>query len=172
MMLRGHICSLRTVEPRDAERLYRWENDPSVWEVSGTTEPLSRHAIDRFIGEQQAGIIHCGQLRLMIDAAAGETVGAIDLFDFEPRHGRAGLGILIYDPAQRGKGYAAEALAMVEEYARATLKLRQLWCNILTDNKPSLALFLKAGFQQVGVKTEWIRTPDGYKDEALFQKLL
>ena len=34
MMLRGHICSLRAVEPQDLELLCRWENDPSLWTVS------------------------------------------------------------------------------------------------------------------------------------------
>ena len=29
MMLRGHICSLRAVEPQDLELLCRWDNDPS-----------------------------------------------------------------------------------------------------------------------------------------------
>ena len=84
----------------------------------------------------------------------------------------ARTGILVYDPAQRGKGYGAEALALLEEYARTVLRLRQLWCNVLADNVPSLTLFERAGFRRVGVKKEWIRTPEGYKDEVLLQKLL
>ena len=155
MMLRGHICSLRAVEPQDLELLCRWENDPSLWTVSGTIEPFSHYSIEQFIQEQQAGIYRCGQLRLMIDDTAG-----------------AGVGILVYDPAQRGKGYGAEALALLEEYARTVLRLRQLWCNVLADNVPSLTLFERAGFRRVGVKKEWIRTPEGYKDEVLLQKLL
>lgn len=172
MLLQGDICTLRAVEPRDGALLYRWENDTSLWEVSGTTEPFSRYSIDRFVEQQQEGIVRCGQLRLMIDDRCGGTVGAIDLFDFDPKHGRAGLGILIYDPGQRRRGYAAEALRLVEEYGREVLGLHQLWCNILTDNEASLALFLRAGFRQIGVKRDWVRTSDGYKDEALFQKML
>lgn len=85
------------------------------------------------------------------------------MFDFEPQHERAGVGILVYDPAQRGKGYGAEALALLEEYARTVLRLRQLWCNVLADNVPSLTLFERAGFRRVGVKKEWIRTPKGIR---------
>lgn len=103
MMLRGHICSLRAVEPEDLELLCRWENDPSLWTVSGTIEPFSHYSIEQFIQEQQAGIYRCGQLRLMIDDTAGETIGAIDLFDFEPQHERAGVGILVYDRHSAGK---------------------------------------------------------------------
>ena len=116
MMLRGHICSLRAVEPQDLELLCRWENDPSLWTVSGTIEPFSHYSIEQFI--------------------------------------------------------QAEPLALLEEYARTVLRLRQLWCNVLADNVPSLTLFERAGFRRVGVKKEWIRTPEGYKDEVLLQKLL
>lgn len=171
-MLAGSKCSLRAVEPRDAELLYRWENDPALWRVSGTTEPFSRHAIECFVAQQQEGIFRCGQLRLMIDDERGEPIGAFDLFEFEPLHGRAGVGILIRDSARRGQGYATEALELVEEYARRVLGLRQLWCNILTDNAPSLALFRKAGFREIGIKRDWIRTEAGYADEAMFQKIL
>lgn len=163
MMLRGHICSLRAVEPQDLELLCRWENDPSLWTVSGTIEPFSHYSIEQFIQEQQAGIYRCGQLRLMIDDTAGETIGAIDLFDFEPQHERAGVGILVYDPAQRGKGYGAEALALLEEYARTVLRLRQLWCNVLADNVPSLTLFERAGFRRVGVKRSGSVPPKGIR---------
>ena len=47
MMLRGHICSLRAVEPQDLELLCRWENDPSLWTVSGTIEPFSHYSIEQ-----------------------------------------------------------------------------------------------------------------------------
>lgn len=171
-MLAGDKCSLRAVEPRDAGLLYRWENDPALWDVSGTTEPFSRRSIEEFIVRQQEGIFRCGELRLMIDDERGATIGAIDLFDFEPLHGRAGVGILIYDDARRGQGYAAEALELVGEYARRTLGLRQLWCNVLAGNDPSLKLFRRAGFREIGVKKEWIRTETGYADEIMFQKML
>ena len=172
MMLRGHICSLRAVEPQDLELLCRWENDPSLWTVSGTIEPFSHYSIEQFIQEQQAGIYRCGQLRLMIDDTAGETIGAIDLFDFEPQHERAGVGILVYDPAQRGKGYGAEALALLEEYARTVLRLRQLVVQRTRGQRPQPDSLRKSRIPPGRVKKEWIRTPEGYKDEVLLQKLL
>jgi hypothetical protein len=49
------------------------------------------------------------------------TIGSIDLFDFDHFHGRAGVGILIADPADRKKGYASAALACLVNYAFETL---------------------------------------------------
>ena len=47
----------------------------------------------------------------MIDHIADKmTIGTIDIFDFDPFHKRAGLGILIADEAYRRKGYASMSL--------------------------------------------------------------
>jgi len=63
---------------------------------------------------------------------------------------RAGVGILIHDTAQRGKGYAADAVETVCSYARDMLHLHQLWCSVEAGNAASLALFRHAGFSETG----------------------
>jgi diamine N-acetyltransferase len=97
------------------------------------------------------------------------TVGTIDIFDFDPFHRRAGLGILVADEEHRRKGYASMALTGLIEYCFNTLQLHQLYCNILANNHESMDLFMKLGFIQSGIKKEWIKTSDGYLDEHLFQ---
>ena len=100
------------------------------------------------------------------------TIGTLDLFEYDPLHGRAGLGILIYDRDDRCRGYAADAVERLCRYAREGLRMHQLWCNVGADNEASLGLFRKLGFREVGTKRDWLWTPDGYRDEILFQKLL
>jgi len=169
--LTGRTVRLRALEPDDLDRMYAWENETSVWTVSGTLAPFSRHALARFIDEQQFDIYQTRQLRLVIERSdTNEAIGALDLFEFDPHNGRAGLGILIHDPAQRGKGYASDALDVAIDYARRHLRLHQLWCNVGADNEASLALFRRAGFREVGIKRDWNRTPEGYTDELLFQR--
>jgi len=97
------------------------------------------------------------------------TIGTIDIFDFDPFHKRAGLGILIANEAYRRKGYASMALSGLIEYCFKTLQLHQLYCNILANNCESMDLFKKQGFTQTGNKKDWIKTSDGYLDEAIFQ---
>ncbi len=148
MEVRHGRCRLRTVKPEDAELLLRWENDPSVWEVSGTTRHFTPEEIEQFIAEQQAGIEICGQLRLMIENDQDETVGAVDLFEFNPDKREAGVGILIHNPGHRRKGYAFEALVALASYAHTTLRLDRLWCNIFPENEASLSLFRRAGYKK------------------------
>lgn len=171
MNIEGGICRLRALEPSDLDALYGWENDTDVWRVSGTLAPFSRHVLSRLIEEQQFDIYATRQMRLVVESLAGEVVGAVDLFEFDPHNRRAGVGIII-DAAHRRKGYALAALMALEGYAREVLQMRQLWCSITEDNAASLKLFARAGYAECGRRRGWYLTPDRELDEVLFQKLL
>jgi len=161
---------LRAIEPEDLELLYEWENNNSYWIISNTVAPFSKYTLKRYIRNSHKSIYETGQLRLMIDLIAGkQTIGTIDIFDFDPFHKRAGIGILIAEEEQRRKGYATMSLKCLTDYCFKTLQLHQLWCNILADNHESIELFQKLGFIQIGIKKDWIKTADGYLDEHMFQ---
>lgn len=133
---------------------------------------FSRHTLERFIEGQQFDIFQTRQQRLIIETPEGLPVGALDLFDLDPVNLRAGVGILIHDTAQRGKGYAADAVETVCSYARDMLHLHQLWCSVEAGNAASLALFRHAGFSETGIRKEWLRLADGFHDEVFLQKIL
>ena len=171
MNIEGRICCLRALEPSDLDVMYGWENDTDVWRVSGTSAPFSRHVLSRLIEEQQFDIYATRQMRLVIEARDGSAVGAVDLFEFDPKHLRAGVGIIIA-PEYRRQGYALDALKALEWYVRDVLHLKQLWCSVTEDNQASLLLFRRAGYTECGRRKEWILTAVGALDEILFQKLL
>ncbi len=162
--------NLRALEPEDLELLYEWENNESYWIISNTVVPFSKFTLKRYLENSHKNIYETGQLRLMIDIIDDKKpIGAIDLFDFDPFHKRAGLGILIADEKERKKGFATMALKCLISYCFNTLQLHQLYCNILSNNGESIDLFKKLGFIQIGIKKEWINTSDGYLDEYMFQ---
>lgn len=161
---------LRALEPEDLELLYSWENNASYWIISSTVIPFSKYTLKRYLENSHKDIYETGQLRLMIDHIADNaTIGTIDIFDFDPFHKRAGVGILIANEDYRRKGYATMALKCLIDYCFGTLQLHQLYCNILANNCESMELFKKTGFVQSGIKKDWIKTVDGYLDEYLFQ---
>ncbi|WP_233375845.1 GNAT family N-acetyltransferase [Maribellus sp. CM-23] len=164
--------SLRPLEPEDIDLLYQWENNIEIWQVSNTKAPFSKHILAQYLAESAKDIYATRQLRLIIQDENMHAVGAVDLFDFEPYHLRAGVGILIHQTEDRGKGYAHDALLALSVYALEVLGLKQLYANIAVDNAVSIHLFEKAGFQQSGIKKDWLKTRNGWKDEILFQKLL
>ncbi len=161
---------LRALEPEDLELLYEWENDKAYWSISNTVAPFSRYTLKRYLENSHKDIYETGQLRLMIDHIDDNiTIGTIDLFDFDPFHKRAGIGILIAKEAYRRKGYASMSLTCLIKYCFKTLQLHQLYCNILSNNQESIDLFKNHGFEQIGIKKDWINTSGGYLDEHMFQ---
>ena len=170
MNIEATICRLRALEPEDLELMYGWENDMQIWRVSGTIAPFSRHVLSRLIEEQQFDIYATRQMRLVIEHD-GQAVGAVDLFEFDPHNRRAGVGIIV-DSQHRAQGLGYDALKALEQYARQTLHLHQLWCSVTVDNEASLKLFRKAGYVECGLRREWILTSNGALDEILMQKIL
>jgi len=170
--LRNEILLLRPPEPEDLDCLYRWENDPEIWLLSGTLVPFSRHMLRIYLESAGKDLYEQKQLRLMIEAPGQERpLGAIDLFDFDPYHRRAGVGILIAEKSERRKGHAREALNLLMAYCFSHLGLHQLWCNIAPANEASLKLFSAAGFILCGKKEQWIFNGRGFEDEWLLQAL-
>ena len=167
--LSNDIIILRAIEPEDIELLYAWENDPEIWEVSHTLVPYSKYILALYIKNADKDIYESKQLRLMIDTIDGKTIGAIDLFDFDPYHSRAGIGLLIYNREDRSKGYASTALGLLISYCFNKLNIHQLYANIETGNQISFQLFEKHGFRICGTKKEWLRTPSGWQDELMLQ---
>jgi diamine N-acetyltransferase len=162
----------RPLEPEDLEIIYQWENDPEIWQVSNTLTPFSRYILKQYIEESHRDIFDTKQLRMVIEDSSGRPAGAIDLFDFDPFHQRAGIGILIYNKADQGKGLATDALRLMALYATEVLGLHQLYANITVDNPASVHLFKKIGFECVGTKKDWIKTSSGWLDEELYQLIL
>lgn len=172
MNIEGNRVTLRALEIEDLEAMYGWENDMSVWRVSGSIAPFSRNILSRLIDEQQFDIYATRQMRLVIECnKSGVAIGAIDLFEFDPQNLRAGIGIIVAPPYRR-KGFAMDALLCIERYAREVLHLHQLWCSVTADNQASLALFNTAEYKPCGCRKEWILTSQGAIDEILMQKLL
>ncbi len=169
--LQGNQVYLRALEKKDLDFLYQLENDTENWEISGTQTPYSKDVLQLYLDNAHLDIYEVKQLRLVICSQDHQSIGLIDLFEFEPYHQRVGLGIIIQDTEMRNKGIGKEAIQLVIEYAFQTLGVKQVYANILEENKPSLHLFEKLGFVSIGIKKDWIRSGKSFKNEILLQKI-
>jgi diamine N-acetyltransferase len=170
--LQGEHIYLRAIEPSDLEFLYQLENDTDIWEISGTSAPYSKHVLKQYLDNAHRDIYDVKQLRLCICQKDGSVIGLIDLFDFDPKNHRAGVGIIVLDSDNRNKGVGTEAITLLCDYSFTTLQMKQLYANILEDNKSSIHLFEKLGFHLVGMKKDWIYSDGVYKNELLYQKIM
>lgn len=172
-MLRSNSLHLRAVEPLDAEFMYDVENDAQSWRYSDTIAPLSKKILYDYAETYDADPFSAGQLRLIITEKGKEVpVGIVDLYDISQRHKRGWIGIYILKP-YRGKGYAEEALQLVEDYAHNTLHLHQLGAKVEIGLPKSLKLFTDRGYEIKGLMNEWLSLPDGsYTDLQILTKKL
>lgn len=170
MKLKGTKIQLRALEPEDLDFLYKVENNETLWEVSNTLQPYSKYVLKKYLENAHQDIFEAKQLRLVICRQTDEApIGLIDLYDFEPQHGRTGLGIVIAEVAERGRGAAKEAIELLKGYAFDHLGIHQLFASISEDNEASISLFEALGFVKTGVRKQWLKAGEGFKDEYFYQ---
>ncbi|MAN26391.1 MULTISPECIES: GNAT family N-acetyltransferase [Mesonia] len=169
LTLSGKNINLRPLEPEDLEFIYEIENNEDLWELSSTQTPYSRFLIKQYLDNAHRDIYEVKQLRLVIETKEEERLGLIDIFDFDPQHRRAAIGILIVEKENRGKGFGAEALKLLCDYSFERLKLHQLYANVAEENLKSQKLFRNMNFQQIGIKKDWNLVNGNYKNEILYQ---
>ena len=143
-------CNLRLLEPSDLEFLERIENDTRLWKYSNTTKPFSNEVLKIYIQNAKQDIVDAGQQRLVTVESDSNKLGLIDLFDYEPKHARAAVGVVIVEEC-RGKGYAKEASQMVIDFCFKKLGLRKISLGVIEDNVAAVQLYDKLGFIQEGL---------------------
>lgn len=170
-MLENATHRLRALEPEDIDQLLKWENDSKNWWLGTSITPYSRATLLKFAtGDHD--LYRDRQLRYMLDYNNNEgdwvTVGAIDMYEFDVRNLRAGVGVIV-DTAHRRKGHARQGIELIKNYMNVHLGLNQLYAEIPSSNSTSIQLFRQLGFKECGVKKDWVRGMEGWEDVILMQ---
>ena len=142
----------------------------ALWVYSETLKPFSRHQLKKYIQGINLDIYQSKELKLIIETEeeAPRVVGMIDLFDFDPYHNRAGVGIMVHKSVE-GQGYASSGLELFIDYCFKTLGIHQLFCSIAVDNEKSIRLFEGKGFRCTGVRKSWRKIGREFADEGFYQ---
>ena len=159
---------LRAIEPEDLDLLYRIENDVKLWNVGTSNVPYSRYTLHEYVANASDDIYTDGQVRMMIENEGGETVGIVDVVNFDPGNRRAEVGIIILD-AFRRQGYGSCTLQRIAEYALKVLHLHQLFAFVDSRNEESLKLFQKSGYQASAHIRDWLYDGIDYHDAVMMQ---
>ncbi len=163
--------TLRALEPDDLDFLYDIENDRQLWDVGATNVPYSRSVLTEYIVNNAADIYTDKQVRLVMQNSNGERVGLLDIFNFDPRHARAEIGVVVAKPFRRN-GYAAAALKQALHYSKQICHLNQVYALVDCQNIPSRALFEKVGFVHTADLKKWLQKDDFFCDAWMMQFFL
>lgn len=181
---------LRAAEPEDLELAYKLENDISLWQYGCASAPYSRYTLRQYLEQNTADIFADKQVRLTIDirqdislnpqlcsaaspcedpATLGPQwmpVGFVDLFNFEPLHNRAELGMALL-PRFEGQGFGHRALGLLLDYVKA-IHLHTLYAIISADNKKASRIFELAGFTPSALLCDWLYDGTAYHDARVW----
>ena len=162
---------LRAIEPEDLDVLYAIENDNQLWNVGETNVPYSRYVLYDYLSNTKNDIYTDRQVRMMIENDQHQSVGIVDIINFDPKHQRAEIGIVIMNPF-RHQGLAQATLEQIKEYALYTWHLHQLYAYISSNNTTSINLFKKCGFTSSILLKEWLFDGKAYHNAVLMQLFL
>lgn len=159
---------LRAMEPEDLDLLYQIENDTKLWNIGLTNVPYSRYVLHDYIATSSGDIYTDKQVRLIIENEEHQTIGLVDIMNFNPQNRRAEMGIVLQE-AFRQKGYGKDAIQKVMRYAKEVLHLHQLYVVVNTSQKSTIGLFLRMGFKETCQLTDWLYDGELYHDATLLQ---
>ena len=165
------FVTLRALEPDDLDFLFDTENDTKLWKYSNRFHPYSKSLLNSYIANADKDIFETRQIKFTITNKQKHAIGFIDLFDFEPFHHRAAIGITI-STSNRGRGYGNASLELIETYAKERLQLHQLYAHIAAENQYSIQLFESQNFFLVGKKKDWNFYEGQFHDELIYQKIV
>lgn len=148
------------------ELLYDWENRSDEWWLGAQLAPVSRAALERFAAGDH-DVFREGQIRLMLSHGP-DTVAALDLYDVDFRHRRAGVGVVVA-AQRRGEGHGRMGLKLLAAYALQHLGMHQLYAEIPAEHAPSLSLFASAGFIPCATLPDWIKVGAGWQDVVVMR---
>jgi diamine N-acetyltransferase len=165
----------KAVEPSDVSTLLEWENNPDIWSISETIEPLSKYKLDTYIKQTlNFDVFGLRQQRLMIhrilnsDLDLTEPIGTIDLFEFNPIHKHAGVGIMLLKDYQN-QGVGKIALKQFLSYCFEKLQLHSVYANVSETNINSIKFFESCGFTKVAEYKEFLYENEKYVSQITFQ---
>lgn len=149
MILHGEKVRLRLALPSDALLVLHWENDPQFWPITEQAGPFEIEQIEASL-HRSGSLEEHGQARWIIFNKELEPLGLLDLFNFDAKDKKVGIGVLIGNGRHRGKGYASDAIRTLLQRLRQLKQIKTVDCMIHVDNLNSINLFTHLGFEITG----------------------
>ena len=156
-------------------RRFRLADETTVWEGRNAADPTAlptgpglRSTLRKRL--LASGRFDHGALDLAIESDGrliGDVQARLGVGQRLPP-GVVELGIDVYDPAQRGKGYGAEAVALLTTWLLEGGFAERVQASTAVGNKPMRRVLKKLGFTFEGVMRGFMPVGTGREDFALY----
>jgi RimJ/RimL family protein N-acetyltransferase len=168
-MIAGEHVILRAFESDDAERCYRWMNDPNIVRTLKTRYPIA------FQNEAE-------WLERAMHPAANERHFAIERRDDRTHVGNASIhdvdwvsrtgwfGLFIGEPSAWNRGFGGDAIATLVRFAFDEMNLVKLRINVFDYNERAKHILAGQGFVQEGKLLREFYREGAYHDIVILSK--
>lgn len=159
---------LRKAEVKDLELMLSWENNPDFYDDLFYEGPYTLADLEQLLRRLESE--DSTDRRFMIQNN-DLTVGIVDLVDIDVKDATAFVSILNASMENRRKGFAKNALFLLELECEK-LGITKLFAWVNETNKPSEKLFVASGYQKSRSKKKLLINGVTYLHVTLFEKWL
>lgn len=173
-MFVGESVHLRSFELSDLDEIMKYWNRMELRKLVGSVDmgPVSRSQEEEWIKDtwrqRQEKKAFTFAVELNQDT---KLIGGTGLSNFNWTSRSAEVGISIYDPEYWGKGYGAETLELILDFAFRDLNMNRVELEVFDFNKRAYRCYLKVGFKEVGRKRKSCFIEGKYYDAILMDIL-
>ena len=167
----GERVRLTSLYPADAQAITRWYEDGEFARLFDVNPayPKSESAIHKWLdGNERDRDTFALAIRMLY---SDDLIGYVQIDGIQWTHGCGWLAIGIGSPANRNKGYGAEAMRLALRFAFQELNLHRLQLTVFSYNHAAIRLYEKLGFQREGVFREYLRR-DGERHDMILYGML
>lgn len=147
-MLNGKKVYLTAVSKSSIEQLRSWRNDPELRQYFREFREISDAAQEKWYQDKVLG--NDKQVDFEIRSIPEDKlIGHCGLYYINWLNRTAELTIYVGDPEYKYKGYGADALRVLMDYAFFTMNLNRVWCEVFSNNG-AIHVYRKIGFIDEG----------------------
>ena len=141
---------LRAAERDDIPRFAAWFNDYRTSRTLALRAPMSIPMEEAWFERMAADQGKGGYLFTACLLADDRPIGNVGLFDLDLVNGSAGLGIMIGEPGDRGRGHGTDMLEALLGFGFASLRLERIWLDVYDFNPGARRVYERVGFRHEG----------------------
>jgi len=148
-MIAGEHVILRAFEPEDAERCYRWMNDPNIVRTLKTRYPIAFQNEQEWL--ERAMHANHSERHFAIERKDDRAhIGNASIHDIDWVSRNAWFGLFIGEPTAWNRGFGSDAIATMVRFAFDDMNLMKLRINVFDYNDRAKHVLEGRGFVQEG----------------------
>jgi RimJ/RimL family protein N-acetyltransferase len=148
-MIAGEHVILRAFEREDAERCYRWMNDPNIVRTLKSRYPIAFQNEIEWL--DRAMNAHTAERHFAIERKDDRThIGNASIHEIDWVSRTAEFGLFIGEPSAWNRGFGSDAIRTLVRFAFEEMNLRKLRINVFEYNDRAKHVLETQGFVQEG----------------------